>query len=307
MVPINTPNPFKTGYVAIVGRPNVGKSTLVNCFLGQKVAAVSPRPQTTRNRQLAILTLPNAQIIFLDTPGIHNPRHKLGDFMNETALKTLSEVDIIIWMVDISHSPHEEDILIASHLAALRRPPAIFLALNKTDRILPVIQSERENEYHSLLPRTRPFFLSLVRKEGLQELIDAIFEKLPAGEPLYDPEEITDFYEREIAAELIRESALLHLRDEIPHSIAVRIDDFLERGEAGARINATILIEREAHKGIVIGQAGSMLKRIGSSARLEIEKMSGRKIYLELRVKVDKNWRDNPHSLAVLGYSLRKH
>ncbi len=293
---------FKSGFVAIVGRPNVGKSTLVNGLLGQKVAAVSPRPQTTRKRQLGILSLENAQIVFVDTPGIHKPVHKLGEYMNEVALQALEDVDVIVWMVDIAEPPNSEDGLVAEHLRAIRRLPPVILALNKIDRMPAEAQQARVAEYQALLPASVPLLLSAAEGRGREEMLAMVIAHLPEGEPFYDSEQVTDLYEREIAVELIREAALLHLRDEVPHCIAVRLDDYKERGEDGAFIAATLLVERDSQKGIVIGQGGTMLKKIGSTARQEIEEMSARKVYLELRVKVSKNWRDDPNTLRWLGY-----
>jgi GTP-binding protein Era len=291
---------FRAGFVAIVGRPNVGKSTLVNGLLGQKIAAVSPRPQTTRRRQLGILSLENAQIVFVDTPGIHKPIHKLGEYMNDVALQALEDVDAIVWMVDISEPPHGEDILVAEHLTAIKQPPPVILALNKIDRIPGEEQPACVAEFQTLLPQASPLLLSASEGRGREELLARVIACLPEGAPFYDSEQVTDLYEREIAVELIREAALLHLRDEVPHCIAVRLDDYKERGEDGAFIAATLLVDSQ--KGIVIGQGGLMLKRIGSTARQEIESMSGRRVFLELRVKVSKNWRDDPNTLSWLGY-----
>jgi GTP-binding protein Era len=286
----------------MVGRPNVGKSTLMNALLGQKVAAVSPRPQTTRRRQLGILSLETAQIIFMDTPGLHKPHHKLGDFMNEEAAETLKDADVIVFMVDVSVAPTDEDLLVAEKINALRVAPTLILALNKVDLIPPQELSERERSFHELVPAAIPIQLSASTGYQRQKLIDEIIEHLPGGEAMYDPETVTDLYEREIAADLIREAALVHLRDEVPHALAVRVDQYTERGESGAYIGATLFVERESQKPIVIGQGGEMLKKIGTTARQEIESMSGRKVFLELRVKVEKNWRNNPDVLRQLGY-----
>ncbi|MEA4908428.1 MAG: GTPase Era [Chloroflexi bacterium] len=294
---------YKAGFVAVIGRPNVGKSTLMNGLLGQKVAAVSPRPQTTRRKQLGILTLKNAQIVFMDTPGLHKAHHKLGEYMNEVALATLEDADVLVWMVDVSEAPNEEDQLIATRLAAVKRLPPVLLALNKLDALAGRPAAEPGRAYQDLLPQGEPFYLSATTGKGRDELLQRIVGLLPAGQPYYDEEQVTDYYEREIAAELVREAALLHLRDEVPHSIAVRIDEFTERGDSGAFIAATLFVERESHKGIVIGKGGEMLKKIGSTARQEIEGMSGRKVYLELRVKVNKNWRNDPEALKLLGYT----
>lgn len=298
---------FKAGFVALIGRPNVGKSTLMNAFLGQKVAAVSPKPQTTRLRQLGILTLDQAQIIFMDTPGLHIPVHKLGEFMNRVAEESLEEADVLVWLVEVNRLPTEEDRLIGQRLRSLALRVPLILALNKVDLAdgenLPAYQSA----YEALAPQaTKRVLLSATTGQGRDELLQAIIEHLPEHPPYYDPDQITDFYERDIAAELIREAALLHLRDEVPHAIAVRIDEYAERGEDAAYIYATIFVEKESQKPIVIGKGGEMLKKIGTTARMEIEAMSGRKVFLELRVKVSKNWRNQPEALRLMGYALRK-
>ena len=295
---------YKAGFVTIVGKPNVGKSTLVNTLLSQKIAAVSPRPQTTRRRQLGILTLENAQVIFMDTPGMHKPHHKLGDFMNAAAQETLADADVIVFMVDAGQAPDAEDRLVAERLAAFKPSPPQILAINKAD--LPGSPDElarREQAYRDLAPQAVPVTLSAATGQSVHQLLEAILERLPAGENFYDEGQVTDLYEREIAADLVREAALVHLRDEIPHAIAVRIDEYAERSASQAYIAATIFVERDSQKGIVIGQRGDMLKKIGSTARKEIETMSGRKIFLELRVKVAKNWRNDESTLRSFGFS----
>ena len=292
--------------VAIIGRPNVGKSTLINAFMGQKIAAVSPRPQTTRRKQLGILTLPDAQIVFMDTPGLHIPVHKLGEYMNEVAAATLDDADLLLWMVDASEPPQEEDRLIAARLKALRKPAPMLLVLNKVDLVRESDLPARRDAFLALLPTAQHMMISASLGRGRDELLNTILSFLPEGELFFDEEQVTDANERDIAAELIREAALLNLREEVPHGIAVRVDEFKERSEDMAYIGATLFVERESHKGIVIGQGGTMLKKIGSAARREIELMSGRKVFLELRVKVNKNWRSNPDALRLLGYFQEK-
>jgi len=296
----------KSGFVTVVGRPNVGKSTLVNAFLQQKVAAVSPRPQTTRRRQLGILTLEQAQIIFVDTPGLHKPIHKLGEYMNQVAADTIGDADVVVWMVDAGQPPNDEDRLVAERIAAARERGTVILALNKVDQLNQEVLQERQAAYLALLPEAEPFAVSASSGFNRQELLERIITLLPEGPVFYDEDQITDLYEREIAADLIRQAALIHLREEVPHSIAVRVDEFKERGETGASIRATVFVERDSHKGIVIGKGGEMLKKIGAAARKEIEEMSGRKVFLELNVKVNKNWRDNADALRQFGYYEEK-
>lgn len=304
------PSDFRSGFVAVVGRPNVGKSTLVNALIGQKIAAVSPRPQTTRRRQLGILTLERAQLIFVDTPGIHIPRHKLGEFFNQEAEAALEGVDVILFLVDASVEPKEEDRRIATLLNSLSSRPALILGLNKIDILPKPRLEEQQRVYRALLGNfsedgVSTLAFSATSGEGLPELLDALIERLPPGPPHYPSDQVTDLYEREIAADLIREAALRFLKDEVPHALAVRIDEYKERGEEGAYVAATLFVERESQKGIVIGAEGSMLKKIGSAARQEIETMSGRKVFLELRVKVAKGWRNDEAFLRRLGYRLR--
>jgi len=297
---------FHSGYVTLIGRPNVGKSTLLNAILKQKVAAVSPRPQTTRKRQLGILTQADAQIIFIDTPGIHNPHHKLGEYMNDTATDTLLDADLILWVVDASETPHQEDFLISDRLLAIRSDLPVIMVLNKVDTLTAEQLVERKEKFQVLYPTARQVEVSAITGAGQPAMMELIVSALPQGPKYYPEEEITDLYEREIAADLIREAALIHLRDEIPHALAVRVDEYLERGETGAKISATLFVERDSQKGIVIGKGAAMLKQIGSTARQEIERMSGRKVYLDLRVKTSQNWRNDPNALRLFGFEIQK-
>lgn len=299
---LSQPPVYKSGFIAVAGRPNVGKSTLINTLMGQKIAAVTPRPQTTRRQQLGILTLENAQIIFIDTPGIHRPHHKLGEWMNSEASHALAQSDVLLIVVDGSQPIHEEDRLVANTIQEQSGELSQILVINKKDVIAVPDQPVIQNAFLELFPKATPIFISAAFEENLTALLTLIQETLPKGEPFFPEDQVTDLYEREIAADLIREAALLHLRDEVPHSIAIRIDEFTERGEAGAYIAATLLVEKESHKPIVIGQGGEKIKQIGQFARVEIEKMSGRKVFLQLRVKVRANWRNNEQVLQQFGF-----
>jgi len=303
-----TPPAFKSGFVAVAGRPNVGKSTLINALLGQPVAAVSPRPQTTRKRQLGILTTDQAQIIFVDTPGIHKPVHKLGKAMNRQAEEALGDADLILFLVEANNSPTEEDILVAQRIQKLGLEciQKTIMILNKLDLVNVDQLPGRQLAYRDLLPEASQVTLSAAQGHGVSDLLDTIIQRLPEGPAYYPEEQITDVFERDIAADLIRAAALIKLRDEIPHGIIIRVDEFTERGKTGAYIAATIFVERESHKSIVIGKAGKMIKEIGAQARQEIEDMSGRKVFLDLRVKVKAGWRDDDNALKQFGFDSRE-
>ena len=292
---------FRSGFICVVGRPNVGKSSLINLLLGQKIAAVSPRPQTTQRIQLGILSDENSQMIFMDTPGIHKPLSKLGEAMNEAAVSTISDADAVLWIVDISVKPNREDEIASQRIIAGGPQEKVIMVMNKSDLVNPNQLAENENFYKKLLPDAKRMAVSCRSGAGIPELIEELKSRLPVGPAYYDPDQITDLYEREIAADLIRESLLHNLDDEIPHSIAVRIDEYKDRNETNSYINATLLLDRESHKGIVIGKNGSMIKKINQDARREIERLTGRKIYLEMRAKVMKNWRNDESLLRQLG------
>ena len=302
----NEEKKFYSGYICVVGRPNVGKSTLINLLLGQKIAAVSPRPQTTQRVQLGILSDEDSQMIFMDTPGIHKPLSKLGEAMNEAAIETISDADSVLWIVDISVKPNAEDEISAERIKAGGPQDKVIMVLNKCDLVNPNQLSENENFYKKLLPEAKRMAVSCRSGQGIPELMAELKSRLPEGPAFYDPDQITDLYEREIASDLIRESLLKNLDDEIPHSIAVRIEEYKDRSETNSYINATLLLDRESHKGIVIGKGGEMIKKIGQDARREIEKLTGRKIFLELRVKVMKNWRNDETLLRQLKIAKTK-
>lgn len=294
---------FKSGYVALVGKPNVGKSTLLNDYVGQMVAAVSAKPQTTRRRQLGILTLEKAQIVFVDTPGMHAGDYKLSKFINEEAQFALMDADLVLFIVDASQSPDAEDRILAEEIQALKELPKVLLVMNKIDLVSADLLPMRRNQYAELMTFDDTIEISAVTAPGREMLLEKVIALLPEGPRYFPEDQITDTYEREIAEDLIRATALENLRDEVPYGIFVRVDDFKEREDNLLYIHATILVERESHKGIVIGRRGTMIKKISTEARQKIEALSGEKVYLELKVKVEKNWRNNPDFLRRVGLS----
>lgn len=302
----NVPAGYRSGYVAVAGKPNVGKSTLINRLLAQNVAAVSPKAQTTRRNQLGILTNAYTQIIFVDTPGIHKPHHKLGEIMNAEARTAVTDADLVLVIYDLSQRPSEEDHQVAQHLKGLEPQPAVIVGLNKADLVDDDQLQERRLAYTNLLPEAAALEISALTGQGLDDLLDLLVQELPEG-PQYFPEDtITVSYERDIAADMIRAAAMDLLHEEVPYSIAIRIDEYKERGGKGAYIEATIFVDRDSQKGIVIGKGGAMLKNIGTRAREDIETMSGRKVYLKLRVKVLPGWREDESALKRLGYGKKR-
>lgn len=291
---------FKSGFVSIIGRPNVGKSTLMNCLIGQKIAITSNKPQTTRNRIQTVYTSKEGQIVFLDTPGIHKAKNKLGDYMVNVAQRTLSEVDVILWLVEPTTFIGAGEKHIIEQLKKTKTPK--ILVINKIDtvkkeEILLFIDTYRkELDFDEIVP------VSALKADNTEELISCIMKYLPYGEPFYDEDTVTDQPMRQIVAELIREKALKCLDDEIPHGIAVSIESMKYRKNI-CDIEATIVCERDSHKGIIIGKQGSMLKKIGSAARWEIEELLEMKANLQLWVKVKKDWRDSDFLLKNFGYN----
>lgn len=293
---------FKSGFVTLIGRPNVGKSTLMNRLIGQKIAITSKKPQTTRNRIQTVYTDENkGQIVFLDTPGIHKAKNKLGEYMVNVAERTLNEVDVVLWLVEPTNYIGAGEQHILEKLRKVKTP--VILVINKTDmvkkeEILSYIDTYRkEYDFAEIVP------LSALRGDNTDILVDLIFKYLPYGPMFYDEDTITDQPERQIVAELIREKALHALSEEIPHGIAVTIERMKERENGGIiDIDATIICERDSHKGIIIGKGGSMLKKIGTNARFEIERLLDSKVNLKLWVKVKKDWRDSDFLIKNFGY-----
>lgn len=304
---------FKSGFAALIGRPNVGKSTLMNRIIGQKIAITSNRPQTTRNRIQTVYTSKEGQIVFVDTPGIHKAKNKLGNYMVRIAERSLTEVDVILWLVEPSTFIGAGEKHIIEQLKKVKTP--VILVINKTDKVkkeevLAFIDAYRkEMDFDEIVP------VSALKGDNTDVLLSCIMKYLPYGEAFYDEDTVTDQPERQIVAELIREKALRSLEDEIPHGIAVVIESMKFRKSAGksrgksgtiADIEATIVCEKESHKGIIIGKKGAMLKQIGSKARLEIEEMLECRVNLQLWVKVRKDWRDSDLYMKNFGYNPKE-
>jgi GTP-binding protein Era len=292
---------FKSGFISLIGRPNSGKSTLLNLLLGEKIAITSPKPQTTRNRILGIKNLPSAQMIFLDTPGIHRSKSILNQSMVRTALSTLQEVDSICFLVEADFPDNEENEWILENLKKVTQP--VFLVINKIDivskgNLLPIMDRySRAHSFEQIIP------VSALLGEGVDVLVKELLNVLPDGPRLFPEDMITDLPERFLAAELIREKVFHLTRDEVPYATAVSVEEFQERPDGNlVVIRATIRVERESQKGILIGEKGRMLKEIGRLARQEIETLLGTKVFLELWVKVEKNWREDPQALRRLGF-----
>ena len=299
---------FKSGFVTPIGRPNVGKSTLMNNLIGQKIAITSSKPQTTRNRIQTVYTDETGQIIFLDTPGIHKAQNKLGEYMDSVAERTLSEVDVVLWLVEPTTFIGKGEQHIAELLSATKTP--VILVVNKIDTVekgelLPVI-----DKYKDMVNLKACVPVSAATGENKEDLLETVFDLLPEGPMYYDEDVVTDQAERQITAELIREQALRRLKDEVPHGVAVVIDSMKEEKDTSVRhshknimnIEATIFCERDSHKGIIIGKKGAMLKEIGTNARHQISDLLGMKVNLNLWVKVKKDWRNSDSLMKNFGY-----
>ena len=295
---------YKSGYAVIIGRPNVGKSTLMNHLIGQKIAITSNRPQTTRNRIETVLTTEEGQIIFLDTPGmIRKADNKLGEYLIDVSDKTIGDADVILWLVEPSSYIGHGDRDIAEKLKKQKKP--VILIINKIDTIDKKKAPEILEAWEKVLAFDDIIVVSALRGLNVEEVIRAIMKRLPEGPQYYDEEVVTDQNMRQLAAEIIREKALRALNEEVPHGIAVQIDSYKERSEDLTAIEASIICERDSHKGIIIGKGGSMLKKIGTAARRDIEEMTGTKVFLKLFVKVRKNWRDNEKDVRSFGYDRK--
>lgn len=298
------PEGFKSGFVTVIGKPNVGKSTLMNALLGEKLAIVSPKPQTTRDKQLGILTDEGSQIVFVDTPGIHLARTKLGEYMVDVAKDSIPDADVIVFIVDTSEPPDAADRAIAEAVNRWSEIPAI-LALNKIDLFRPGSGYEMD-AYKSLVPDATPIEISALNSLYLDDLHALIIDRLPEGPLYYPPEQLTETHLRDNAAEIIREQILLLYEEEIPHATGVVVEEFKERTDNLTYIRAVIYVERASQKGILIGKNGAMLKKLGAAARHELQDLLDTKIYLDLWVKVLKNWRQDENAIKRLGYRLEE-
>lgn len=292
----------RSGFVALVGRPNVGKSTLLNALVGEKVAIVSPRPQTTRRRILGIRTEPGLQAVFVDTPGVHRPKTSLGKSMVRVARGAVPDADVLVWVVDASRQPVQMDHSIARDVVEVGRP--IVLALNKTDRLPPEHVAQRVAAFRAMAGEAADWTLTVAtRGHNVDRLWAMIAAKLPAGPRFYPADQISDQTDRMMVGELVREAALRHLRQEVPHGVEVVVEDWRVLEDSGVLyLGAALMVERQAHRGMVIGKGGRMLKMIGSDARREIERLLERQVYLDIEVVVREDWRSDQGELRRLGY-----
>ncbi|ANX12947.1 GTPase Era [Fictibacillus arsenicus] len=293
---------YKSGFVTIIGRPNVGKSTLLNQVIGQKIAIMSDKPQTTRNKIQAVYTTEESQVIFIDTPGIHKPKHKLGDFMTRTAQQTLNEVDLILFVINAEEGYGRGDQFIIDRLQHVKNP--VFLVVNKIDKVHPDDLLPLIDLYRNKVDVAEVVPISALKGNNVDTLLNQIVSYMEEGPQFYPEDQVTDHPERFITAELIREKVLHLTREEIPHSVAVVIEEMKVREEKNVVfVNATIIVERSSQKGIIIGKQGKMLKEIGKRARADIETLLGSKVFLELYVKVQTDWRNRQKQLAEFGFN----
>ena len=292
---------YKSGFVSLVGRPNVGKSTLLNRLVGQKIAIMSDKAQTTRNKIQGIYTTENEQIIFIDTPGIHKPKHRLGDFMVRTALSTINEVDVVLFLVNVTEKRGPGDNFVIEKLRTVESP--VFLVLNKIDQVhpdelLPIIEDYNEQmDFQEIIP------ISATEGNNVERLVETINKYLPEGPQFYPEDQVTDHPEYFIVSELIREKVLERTREEVPHSVAVVVEGMKREDDQKVLVEATIIVERKSQKGIIIGKGGKMLKDIGMNARKDIEALLGDRIFLDLYVKVQNDWREKQFYLKDYGYN----
>lgn len=296
---------FHSGFVAIVGRPNVGKSTFLNRVVGQKVAIMSNKAQTTRNKIQGIYTTEHSQIIFIDTPGIHKPQNKLDEFMMNSATSALNEVDAVLFMVSAKDRMGAGDTFIIDQLKKVKQP--VYLIVNKIDTVHPNDLAPFVEQYQAELDFAQVFPISALQGNNVDELLATLNQNLPEGPQYYPDDQITDHPEYFVVSELIREKILELTRDEVPHSVAVNVERMRRNDQDKLKIEATIIVERDGQKGIIIGKGGKMLKEIGTRARRDIEHLLGDKVYLQLWVKIDKNWRDNQRYLNELGYQKKNY
>lgn len=302
----NLPPDHRSGVIAVAGRPNVGKSTLINRILGEKIAIVSPKPQTTRRQQLGIYTTTRGQILFTDTPGLHKPQHKLGEFMVAMAEDALKDADIILWVLDISVEPQDADKYIAETIAKLRGDTPVVLVLNKSDLISDRTREARMTTYGEIIPNEAAVTVSATTGTGVDELVNYLMDSLPEGPRYYPADQVSETNMRFMAAEVIREKVILNTDQEIPYSVAVEVTDYKERSETMTYISAEIYVERDSQKGIIIGKGGEMIKRLGATSRQELGDILNTQIYLDLHVKVLKNWREDEDLMRRLGYRMPK-
>jgi GTP-binding protein Era len=294
---------YKSGFISVIGKPNVGKSTLLNALTGEKIAIMSNKPQTTRNTIRAVITSDECQLVLIDTPGIHRPKTKLGQYMVNVASETIKEVDLIFFLSEATTQPESLDISIIEQLKQVKTP--VFLILNKVDivdkeKLFTIMARYSElMEFKAIIP------VSALKKDGLEIILKEALKYIPEGEKFFPEDTLTDQPEKVIAAEMIREKLLLNLDDEVPHGVGVEVTSFKERKDGLINIQATIFCEKSTHKGIIIGKQGVMLKKIGSAARFEIERLLDTKVFLELWVKIKPDWRNNDNMLKDLGYKRK--